>query len=164
MKISETLKKIGLNEDDQKKLETAIKDLITEKVELKRSEIQKDFDDKFENAVNEEVEKQVTEHKEKLEEAAETWKKDFAEDTTNKLDLFLEQEIVNNISDKALEKIAINETLEPVVENIRKVFSENSITLDSEGDVLLKKYKKENEELKEKTSTLIKEKMELNET
>ncbi len=161
-KITDFLTKMGLDEDNQKKLEDAIKALIEEKVSLKSEEkttlLENEYKVKFEVEVNEKVEAE----KQKLVEANEQYQKDFEKNMIDTLDAFLDSQINENISDKALEKVAINETAEPIVNGIKKLFEENHLELDSEGDKLLKSEVAKNEKLEEQNSDLINKNMELN--
>jgi len=75
----------------------------------------------------------------------------------------LESEISEKISEEALLKIAINETLLPVVEGIKKVFEESHIAIDTEGSKIVKESVEKIKALEEQASQLIAEKMELNE-
>jgi hypothetical protein len=79
------------------------------------------------------------------------------------LDKFLDSEISEEISDEMLERVAINETLKPIVEGIQNVFSENHIELDSDGAKKIKELSDSLESVKSELSETIAEKMELSE-
>lgn len=156
-KLKETL-----TEEDQKALETAINSIVEEKVskdvpllvEEEKARLEKEYNEKLEKAINEEYEELKTTLNDKV--------NTIEEQYVEKLDAFLEHEISEQISDEAISKIAINETLAPVVNGIKKVFAENGLELDSEGSALLKEALEEITALKDDVNRLTEENLELN--
>lgn len=156
-KLKETL-----TEEDQKALETAINSIVEEKVskdvpllvEEEKARLEKEYNEKLEKAINEEYEELKT----TLNDKVNTLEEQYVE----KLDAFLEHEISEQISDEAISKIAINETLAPVVNGIKKIFAENGLELDSEGSALLKEALEEITALKDDVNCLTEENLELN--
>lgn len=156
-KLKETL-----TEEDQKALETAINSIVEEKVskdvpllvEEEKARLEKEYNEKLERAINEEYEELKTTLNDKV--------NTIEEQYVEKLDAFLEHEISEQISDEAISKIAINETLAPVVNGIKKVFAENGLELDSEGSALLKEALEEITALKDDVNRLTEENLELN--
>lgn len=160
-KLKETL-----TEEDQKALETAINSIVEEKVskdvpllvEEEKARLEKEYNEKLEKVINEEYEELKTTLNEEYETKVNTLEEQYVE----KLDAFLEHEISEQISDEAISKIAINETLAPVVNGIKKVFAENGLELDSEGSALLKEALEEITALKDDVNRLTEENLELN--
>lgn len=161
MNIREILKKAGLDEATQAQFEESIKKVIEEKVDVKVTEEKQRLEKLSEEYVKETVEEETAKIKELCEQKVEDYKKEYDEWMTDKLDKFLDNEISESISDEAIERLAINETFKPVVEGIKKVFEEQGLELNTEGEAIVKKLKEEVETLKEQNSTLIDEKTEL---
>jgi hypothetical protein len=159
-KITQKLKEI-LSPEDLKVFEGAIEAMITDRVNsklesminLKEEELKKKYDKIAEDFVKEEVEKRSTEEKTKLVESYDKKLSDLEKKIVSKLNSFLEHVIVEQISDELLNKIAINETLLPVVNNIKKIFTESHIEIDSEGENIVRelttKVEKAEKELSE---------------
>ena len=160
MNVKELLKKAGLTEEQLDEIESGFTALIEEKVDYKVQEEKLRLEKLSEQYVAEAVAEKTEEIKNTLEEATEQWKQEKEAEYVDKLDKFLEHEISENISDEALEKIAINETLEPVVNGIKKVFEENGLELNTDGEVQVKKLKEEIDTLKGENSDLINKNME----
>lgn len=138
MKISDILTKLGLKPEDQKLIEESIQTLIDERVLLKEEEMKTSYDTLFEEKIAEEVASQVDEVKTQLVEASEKWQEDYEKEITDQLDGFIDSEIEKNISDEALEKIAINEVALPIVEGIKKLYEDNHIELNADGSAKVK--------------------------
>lgn len=160
--ITEKFKEV-LTEEDL----TSIKDLLVQIVNEEAKKVS--------SLLTEEKTKEIQAASEKyIEEAKEEFKKEIEKDYDLKLeqleeklivtlDQLIETEISKNISDELLTKIAINETLMPLVDGIKKVFSDNLVELDVEGTGTVAKLKTENEKLQEELSKSIAEKMTINE-
>ncbi|MEM4260883.1 MAG: hypothetical protein QXG00_06605 [Candidatus Woesearchaeota archaeon] len=163
MIINELVKKLKgvLTEEDLVSLESSIKKLIEESVALKVEE-QKNLleDEAAKEAVKIIIEK-VEEAKQQIDKEYEEKLKTLEESIVNKLDQFLDSEILEKISDKTIEKIAINETYKPIVDGIMKLFEEQFVALDTEGYAILREAKEELEKYENQASELIAEKMEL---
>jgi hypothetical protein len=150
-----------MTEEDLTKFENAIKDMINEKVDILVESKTKELEDKAEKFCTEEVEKRLVLEKENILKEYDGKLQKFENDITEKLDLFLESEITKNISDDMINKIAINETYRPIVEEITKIFEEKYVSLDVEGFGILKEAKEEIIKLEEEVANHMAEKMEL---
>ncbi len=161
-KIMEKLKEV-LSEEDLTSIKDQVSQIINEEAK-KRSDV-----------LVEEKTKEIQTATEKfIEEAKEEFKKELTKDYDLKLeqleerliadlDQLIDLEIKENISDELLTKIAINETLEPVINGIKKVFTDNHLELDIEGTGIVKKLQEEKTILEKQLSESIAEKMTLNE-
>jgi len=165
--LKEKLKSIGLSDEDITKVSTAAETMINEAVEERVTAETEKIKAKYDTVAEEYCQK-------KINEGVEATKKDLIleydqkvaqlEDKVHKeIDLFLENEINTQISDDMLKKIAINETLDPVVKGIKKVLEENFISIDADGASLLKESKEEILKLRDQLSEAIADKMQLNE-
>lgn len=166
MNITEKLKGI-MSEDEIAKFEASVQTLINEQVEAKVATEIESIKAKYDAVAEEYCKKMIAEG---VESAKQTLIGEYdgkildIEDKVIKgFDLFLEQEIIPQISDDTITKIAINEAFAPIVTGIKRVFEENYVALDSEGTALLSEAKKEISRLNETLSESISEKMELNE-
>jgi hypothetical protein len=124
-------------EEKTKDIQTASEKYVTEAVAEAKLEIAKDYDSKMEQ---------------------------LEEKCVVLLDQLFDKEISEKISEEMITKIAINETLSPVVEGIKKVFADNLLDLDSEGASAVTKLKVENESLSKELSKTINEKLEFAQT
>lgn len=131
-----------LTVEDRKVFEGAIEAMISERVTkklgglvaLKEEELKKQYDVMAEEYVAKEIEKRLDSAKAKLMEGYDKKLFNLEKKIVSKLDSFLEHVIVEQISDEMIEKIAINETLLPLVNNIKSVFAQNHIELNSDGE------------------------------
>lgn len=162
MRITENLKKV-LDEDQLKQLESAIQAVINEQVELKVAEKTAEIEKISEEYVTEAVQEQLNEKTKELETQYAQKLEEFENTVVDNLDIFLENEISEKISDETIAKIAINEALEPVVVGIKKLFAENFLELDSEGSSLIKAANEKVESLTNENTNLIDEKIQLTE-
>lgn len=150
-----------MTEEDLSKFETAIKDMIEEKVQLLAEAKIKFLEDKAEEFCTMEVNERLKQEKQKLIKEYDNALENFENNIVEKLDMFLESEITSNISEEAIEKISINETYRPIVEDIVKIFEEKYVSLDTEGYGILKEAKESIVKLEDDVSNTIAEKMEL---
>lgn len=166
--MSDIMKKMknALTEEDQKILEETIEALVEEKASKQASLLVEEEKVRLEKASKEYVDKVILEETEKLQnklnEEYEQKYNTLEENYVEKINDFLEHEISENISDEALEKIAINETFKPIVEGVKQLFAEHGLELDSEGSALLKEARDEIVELKADVSRLMEENLDLN--
>lgn len=165
-KITDKIKEM-LSPEDLKIFESAIEDLIDEKVTRKVSLSEEEMKNKYDLIAEEYCQKQISEgmEKEKATLISEYDKKlvNLEKKIVTKLDSFLDQMIAEQISDTALEKIAVNEVAYPVVAGIKKLFSENYVELDTEGSNIVKKSSEKVKELENQLSESIAKRMELDE-
>lgn len=163
--ITKKLKDV-LTVEDQKALDQAIEVIVEEKTAKQVALLVEEEKANLNKASTEYVEKLILEETEKLKqtltEEFEEKKAVLEENYVEKLNDFLEHEISEHITEEAIEKIAINETYQPVVEGIKKLFSEQGLELDSEGSTLLKEAHEEIVDLKADVSRLMEENIELN--
>jgi acylphosphatase len=150
-----------MTEEDLGKFESAVKDMIDEKVKILVEGETKKLEEKAEEFCTKEVSERLKTEKENLIKEYDTKLEKFENNIVEKLDLFLETEITSNISDEMITKIAINETYRPIVEEIQKIFEEKFVALDAEGFGILKEAKEEIVKLEEEVSNNIASKMEL---
>jgi hypothetical protein len=150
-----------MTEEDLGKFEVAVKEMIDEKVKiLVESEVKK-LEDKAEEFCTKEVSERLELAKTALIKEYDGKFEKFENNLVEKLDLFLESEINSNISDEMINKIAVNETYRPIVEEIAKIFEEKYVALDTEGYGILKEAKEEIVKLEGEISNTISEKMEV---
>jgi hypothetical protein len=161
MEIFDKLKDLGLSEENLVELKTSIKDQVSEAVEAKVA----DEVDKITIAEAEKYERklsdEITSIKSALAEEYDAKMVALEEKLVDSMDQFLDLEISENISDKMLERIAINETLVPLFGDLRSLFEEKYIEMDTEGEGILRAAKVEIETLEDKMSESISEKMDL---
>lgn len=166
MKITEKLKGI-LSDEEIQKFESSVQTLISEQVEARLATEVDGIKKKYDTVAEEYCKKMINEGIEEGKKAlvAEYDQKMLAlEDKVVKgLDLFLEQEILPQVSEKSIQKIAINEAFAPIVTGMKKLFEENYIAIDTEGSALLSEAKQEITNLKNQLSESISDKMGLNE-
>ena len=161
--MNNILKKLKgiMTEEDLTKFESAVKDMIDEKVNILVESKTSELEAKAEEFCVKEVNERMKVEKENLIEEYDSKLEKFENNLVEKLDLFLETEVTNNISDDMIKKIAINETYRPIVEDIAKIFEEKYVALDTEGYGILKEAKEEIVKLEEEVSNNIADKMEL---
>jgi len=162
MKITEKLKEV-LSEEDLKIFEDGVKQTIEEQVSLRVEEKTTYLEEKAEEFCEQEIAKKLSEEKEALIESYDLKMEELEEKMVDKLDRFLDSVITEQISDETLTKIAINETLEPLVEGIKGLFEEKYVALDTDGEKLVAEAKEEIRQLKEENSSLLADKIELSE-
>ena len=162
MTILEKLKDV-LEAEDLQKLNEYIKTMVNEEVNKRVAILAEERTAKLDLMAEKYVNERVADEKAKIEEENQKSLEEMEDRLISQLDSFLEEEINENISDEMLEKIAINETLLPIVTGIKKIFEESHVELDSEGSSIIKQANEEIETLKSEKSQLIAEKMEQHE-
>lgn len=149
-------------------IEKMITDKVTDMVALREEELKKEYDSLAEAYVVKEVEKRSAEEKAKLVEEYDSKLTILENKIVGKIDSFFDHVISEQISDQMLEKIAINEALSPIVEGIKKVYSENFIQLNSDASVKLQesadKVKKLETQLSESMNKLMESEKRLEKT
>lgn len=162
--LPEKMKEV-LSEEDQKKLEASIAELVEQKAEeratLKVEQKEKELKTTYDADYAKKLDEAVAAEKVKLEEQKNTEMKDLESSLLEKLSSFLDLQISEKISEETLEKIAINETYKPIIEGIKNLFEEKFIDLDSDGSSLIREAKEEIESLNDKLSSEIGEKIDL---
>lgn len=165
MDIKEKLKPI-MSEEEITKFETSLQTIINEQVEARLASeidgIKKKYDAVAEEYCKKTIEEGVEAAKATL--IAEYDQKMLVlEDKVMKgFDTFLEQEILPQVSDDTIRKIAINEAFAPIVLGMKKLLEENYVAVDTEGSALLSESKQEIVDLRSQLSESIAEKMALN--
>ena len=166
MNIKEKLKGI-MTEEEITKFEGSLQTIIIEQVEAKVATEIDSIKKKYDSVAEEYCKKTISEgiEAERTKLIAEYDTKVLAiEDKVMKgFDVFLETEILPQISNATIKKIAINEAFAPIVVGVKKVLEENFIAVDSEGSSILGEAKEEIVDLKNQLSESIAEKMTLNE-
>jgi len=160
MNISEKLEKLGITSEDQKSIESAITDLISEAVDSKEVALKEKYELISEEYVKEQLEKKEVELTDSLNEENDEWKKELEVSLIDKFDQFLDSEIDGKISDSLLEDTAYLEIAKPIVKSIKKVYEDNHVSLDSEGSKVIAEAKDEVIKLKDDLSEAINAKME----
>jgi len=130
-----------LTPEDLKIFEGAVESMIDDKVksklsdliQLKEDELKVKYDALAEAYVKKTVSEMMIEKKAKLVESYDKKLALLEQKVVTKLDSYLNHVISEQISDSMLEKIAINETLMPVVEGIRAVFTDNHLKINSKA-------------------------------
>jgi hypothetical protein len=160
--ILEKLKGV-LNEADLKKLEATINEAIEIGVKAQTEELKKKYDLLSEEFCNKKIADGVKDATVKLEKEY-TGKLVLLEEKLNKnLDAFIESEVIPQIDKNMITKLAINESMEPVVRGIKEVLETNGITINSDGKVLLTEARDEIVKLQKEVNGLMKDKQVLNE-
>jgi len=154
-KITDKIKEM-LTPSDQKVLEDAIQKLIDTRVALREEEMKNKYDELAEEYCKKEVVERVENEKATIIESYDEKLNNLEKKIVSKLDSYLEHVITEQISDETLNKIAVNEVALPLIVNIKKLFSEHYVDLDSEGSELLKKKDADIAELQEKVKEMTK--------
>jgi len=154
-KITDKIKKM-LTPSDQKVLEEAIEKLISTRVALSEEEMKTKYDELAEDYCKKEVAERLEKEKATLVESYDEKLNNLEKKIVSKLDSYIEHVISEQISDETLNKIAVNEVALPLIVNIKKLFSEHYVDLDSEGSTLLKQKDAKVKELEEKVSEMTK--------
>ena len=160
MNISEKLETLGLTSEDQKSIESAITDLITEAVDAKEVTLKEKYELISEEFVQSQLKEKEASVTLSLTEENEEWKKELEAGLIDKIDSFIDSEIDGKISDSLLEDTAYLEIAKPIVESIKKIYEDNHVSLDSEGTKVIAEAKEEVANMKESLSEAINDKME----
>jgi len=136
-KITDKIKEM-LTPEDLKVFEAAIEKMVATRVGLREEEMKNKYDALAEEYVTKKIAEESDKSKAALIEEYDAKLKSIEQKVVTKLGSFLDHVIVEQISDDTITKLAINEIAMPVVEQIKKVFGQNYIELDSDGSALLK--------------------------
>lgn len=162
--LTEKMKEV-LSEDDQKKLEATISEMVeqkaNERADLKVEQKEKELKATLEADFAKKLDEAVLAEKTKMEELKTREMADLEESLLEKLSSFLDLQIKEKISDETLERIAVNETYKPIIEGIKHLFEDKFIDLDTDGASIMKEAKEEIEVLNDKISFEISEKIDL---
>jgi len=162
--ISEKLQDLGLSSEDQTLISETIDSMVNEKVELVVEEEKQKLAKLADEFCEKKIEEGVEAEKEKLVQEYDGLLENLELELVEKLDLFLEMEISNKISEETLKSIAINETYAPIINGIKSLFEEKYVELDTEGHGLIKAKQEEVETLETQLAEALAEKMELAES
>lgn len=151
-KLLEKLKGV-LEDKDLVEFQEAYNKKLDEQVSLKLDEEKKKLELATEETSKKKIDEAIEAEKVKLVAEYDAKVVELEKNLVEQLDSFLEAEINEKISDDLIEQTAINETLLPLVEGIKKLFEEQYVALDTEGHGLLKsketEIEKRNKELSE---------------
>lgn len=150
-KITDKIKEM-LTPEDLKVFEAAIEKMVATRVSLKEEEIKNKYDALAEEYVSKKVTEESEKSKATLIEEYDAKLKNIEQKVVTKLGSFLDHVIVEQISDETITKLAINEIAMPVVEQIKKVFGQNYIDLDTDGSGLLKQEQQKTARLESELS------------
>jgi hypothetical protein len=153
--------------EEIKEFETSVEKMINEQTEARvieeTSKLQKKYDVAAEEYCNKKINEGVEEAKAQLIKEYDDKMDKIDEIVEKTLDTFLESEIIPQVSDEMINKIAINEAFAPIVNGMKQLLENNFVSVDSDGSKLLTEAKNEIINLKKETSDLIAEKIQLNE-
>lgn len=160
-----------LTPQDLKIFEGAIESLINDKVKsklndmvsLKEEELKNKYDKLAEEYVQKEIEKRLVSEKASIVKSYDKKLNLLEKRVVSKLDSFLDHVITEQISDKSIEKLAINEVTLPVLDKIKSVFAESNINITSEGKKTIKESTNKISSLESQLSESIQKNMELEE-
>ncbi len=165
--IRDKLKQLGLDEKDLGSLEEGIQATINEQTESKVKQeteaIKQKYDVIAEEYCNRKIKEGIEEAKSSLVNEYDKKMEMLEEKYVKKLDLFLEQNIIPQVSDETIAKIAEQQVMGPIISKIKAILEEHHISVDSSGSALLKEAKEEIVKLKNQVNTLIEQKMVLEE-
>ena len=167
-KITQKIKEL-LTPEDLKVFESAVDVMVDEKalskaqsiITLKEEELKSKYETLAEEYVQKEISERLTVEKAKLVESYDAKMNLLEEKVIAKLDSFLDHVIAEQVSDEMLEKIAINETLTPVVEGIRNVFTQNHLKVNSKAKANIDALKSELTEAKAELNESIEKQMKM---
>jgi len=167
-KITQKIKEL-LTPEDLKVFESAVDVMVDEKalskaqsiITLKEEELKSKYETLAEEYVQKEISERLTVEKVKLVESYDAKMNLLEEKVIAKLDSFLDHVIAEQVSDEMLEKIAINETLTPVVEGIRNVFTQNHLKVNSKAKANIDALKSELTEAKAELNESIEKQMKM---
>ena len=156
---------------DLKMFEGAIESMINDKVKgkladmvaLKEEELKTKYDTLAEEYVAKQIDARLDSEKASLVESYDKKLNLLEKKVVSKLDSFLDHVITEQISDEAIEKLAINEVTLPVVSKIKSIFAENHIELKSDGEAIIKEATDKSATLEKQLSESIAKNMELEE-
>jgi len=150
-KITDKIKEM-LTPEDLKVFEQAIEKMLDKRVALKEEEIKAKYDELAEEYVAKKVSEDIEIARAALLEEYDGKLKGIEQKVVTKLGSFLDHVIVEQISEEALEKLAINEVAMPVIEQIKNIFTNNFVAIDTDGSGLLKKEKQKSAVLESELS------------
>jgi hypothetical protein len=164
-KIREMLSKI-MQAEDLTRFETLLTEHINTLVTAKEAEIKTKYDLLTEEYTGKKIAEGVEAAKKVLIEEYEGKMTAIEEKVNKQLDLFLESEIIPQVTDETIGKIALNESLMPIVKGMKNLLESHNISIDESGTSILKEAKEEilglTKQLDEKTKSvmLLNEKLE----
>jgi hypothetical protein len=167
MDIRKKLGEIGMSADDIKTFESSVEKMINEQAEARvvseSTRLQKKYDIAAEEYCNKMIAEGVETAKAELikEYDAKVDQLDVAVEKT--LDTFLESEILPQISDEIVGKLALNEAFAPIVNGMKALLENNFVAVDSDGSKLLSEAKQEILKLKKDASDAMAKNIQLNE-
>jgi len=169
-KITQKIKEM-LTPEDLKVFESVIENMIkgrvtkkvTEQVALRETAMKKEFAKLSEEFCVKEVADRLENEKAKLIEGYDKKLVNLETKIVSRLDSFLESTINEQISDEMLEKVAINETLLPLVNTLREAFAKHYVEIDSTGEKTIKDLKEKTDKKEKELSESIAQNMDYEE-
>ena len=161
-KITDKIKDI-LTPKDLQIFEAAVESMVKEKVALAEEEMKTKYDTIAEEYVSKQVAERLETEKAQIVEDYDLKLESLEKKIVTKLDSFLDHVIAEQISDETLEKIALNEVALPVINGIKKIFSENYVELDTDGSKLIEEAQKAKTDIEKQLSESLQKNMELEE-
>jgi hypothetical protein len=158
--ITEKIKGL-LTPEDLAIFETAMSKLVSDSVALRETELKAEYDQLSESYCAKRIAEDTEKVKSTLIEEYDLKLENLEQKVVARLTSFIDHLITEQISDKAIEKIAISEVASPIVEKIRKIYAESFITLDTDGSTQIKESEKRLKALETQLSEAISNKMEL---
>ena len=161
-KITDKIKEM-LTPEDLAMFEGAMSKLVSDSVALRESEIKAEYDELSEKYCTQRIAEETETIKSTLIEEYDAKLDNLEQKVVTRLTSFLEHLVTEQISDEAIEKIAISEVASPIVDKIRKVYAEHYISLDTEGSTQIKESEQTLKKLQKQLSEAIADKMSLQE-
>lgn len=161
-KITDKIKEM-LTPEDLSLFEGAMSKLVSDSVTLRESEIKAEYDELSEKYCAKRIAEETEAVKSTLIEEYDLKLENLEQKVVARLTSFIDHLITEQISDEAIEKIAISEVAAPIVDKIRKIYAEHYISLDTEGSTQIKESVQSVKKLEKQLSEAIADKMNLQE-
>jgi hypothetical protein len=165
-KLKEMLSKI-LQPEDMAKFESLLTESISTAVAAAVTAKEKEIKDKYDLLSEEyckgKIEEGIATAREQIILEYDEKMVQLSNKADQQLDLFLEQEIIPQVTDQTIGKIALNEALMPIVTGMKTLLESHGISIDTTGSSILKEARDEIVRLTEENDKAIKNQMVLNE-
>lgn len=161
-KITDKIKEM-LSPEEVTMFEGAMSKLVSDAVTLRESEIKSEYDELSQKFCDKRIAEETEAVKSTLIEEYDAKLENLEQKVVTRLTSFIEHLISEQISDEAINKIAISEVAAPIVEKIRKVYAESYISLDTDGATQIKESTETVKKLQKQLSESISDNMNLKE-